>query len=157
MRSQINEAQIVEIGRHFKRFADFLPGDKECCLVHADYDPANILVDCQNGRWSITAILDWEFTFSGSPFHDVANMLRYSHHMPALFEEAFLGSLRTAGMDFPEGWRISTHLLNLLSLLDCLVRCPPDERPNQCKDIRDLIVHSNQWLQQFPGIKITFE
>lgn len=59
VRSQIDEVQIGEIGRHFKRFAEFLPGAKECCLVHADYDPANILVDCQNGRWGITAILDW--------------------------------------------------------------------------------------------------
>lgn len=146
VRSQIDEAQIEEIGRHFERFAEFLPSAEECCLVHADYDPANILVDCQNGRWSITAILDWEFAFSGSPLCDVANMLRYSHHMPEVFEEVFLDSLRATGMEFPEGWRISVHLLNLLSLLDCLVRCPPNERPNQCADICDLIGHINQWL-----------
>ncbi|SCA64185.1 Uncharacterized protein SCG7086_CM_00020 [Chlamydiales bacterium SCGC AG-110-P3] len=146
VRSKIDEAQIGEIGRHFKRFAKFLPGAEECCLVHADYDPANILIDCQNGRWGITAILDWEFAFSGSPLCDVANMLRYSHHMPEAFEEGFLNSLRIAGTELPEGWRISVHLLNLLSLLDCLVRCPPSERPNQCADICDLIGHINQWL-----------
>lgn len=66
--------------------------------------------------------------------------------MPEVFEEAFLESLRGAGMEFPEGWRISVHLLNLLSLLDCLVRCPPNDRPNQCADICDLIEHINEWL-----------
>lgn len=144
--SKISEAQIAKMGRHFDRFGDLLPGDKDCCLVHADYDPANILVDDQSGRWRVSAVLDWEFAFSGSPLCDVANMLRYAHQMPSDFEEAFLGALRVAGMEFPKDWRISVDLLNLLSLLDCLRRCVPDQRPNQCKDICALIAHINERL-----------
>jgi len=94
-----------------------------------------------DGTWKVTGILDWEFSFSGSMLCDVANMLRYAHHMSSQFEEAFLRGLSTGGISLPANWRITVHMLNLLSLLDCLVRSDPEDRPNQCADIRELIIH----------------
>ena len=89
----------------------------------------------------MTGVLDWEFSFSGSVLCDVANMLRYAHQMPAVFEESFLQGLHSGGIHLVGDWRISVHMLNLLSLLDCLVRGDPKNRPNQCTDIRGLIDH----------------
>jgi len=66
-------------------------------------------------------------------------MLRYAHHMPLSYEKSFLSGLEKGGVQLQENWRISIHMLNILSLLDCLVRCPPDIRPNQCGDICELI------------------
>jgi aminoglycoside phosphotransferase (APT) family kinase protein len=129
---------ITKIKLHIDHFKSYIPDDHDNHLVHADFDPANILVDIKNGQWEITGILDWEFSFSGSPLWDVANMLRYAHQMPVQFEESFLKGLKE-GYDLPPDFHISIYLLNLSSLLDCLTRCPYGAQSNQCSDIRALI------------------
>ena len=94
------------------------PDGHEKNLVHADFDPANILVPKVNGRLAISGILDWEFSFSGSTLCDVANMLRYAHHMPKCYEDGFLEGLMSGGYHLPDHWQAKIAMLNLLSLLD---------------------------------------
>jgi hypothetical protein len=118
-----------------------LPGNAEHTLVHGDYDPANILVGKNNGTWHITAVLDWEFAFSGSWLWDVSNMLRYAHEVPAWYETSFLQGLEDAGLQLPDGWRTSIKILTLLSLLDILMRNPADSRPCKQNDIVAIINH----------------
>lgn len=136
---QIGNESIRKIAECLEKYSSLFPGGDQTNLVHADYDPANILVDKIEGQWKITAILDWEFAHSGSTLCDIANMLRYAHHMPPIFEESFLQGLKEKGVELPENWRISIQLLNLLALLDCLIRCVPKESPHRCTDIRELI------------------
>lgn len=138
---QIGPESIRHIKEYHEKYSTLLLDEIQSHLVHADYDPANILVNKIEGQWKITAILDWEFSHSGPTLLDVANMLRYAHHMPPIFEEAFLQGLKQAGVTLPENWSISIHLLNLSALLDCLVRCTPQESPDRCADIRELINH----------------
>ena len=138
---QIGLNNIDNIKKYHEKYSALLLDETKSHLVHADYDPANILVDKVEGQWKITAILDWEFSHSGPTLLDVAIMLRYAHHMPPIFEEAFLQGLKQGGVTLPENWRISIQLLNLSALLDCLVRCTPQESPNRCADIRELIDH----------------
>lgn len=120
---------------------DLFPGINEKHLVHADFDPANILVNQVGNVWKVSGVLDWEFAFSGSTLWDVANMLRYAHKMPTEFQDAFLNGLTNDGITLPENWRITINLLNLLSLLDCLKRSDYKNSPNQCVDICELIEH----------------
>ncbi len=68
-------------------------------------------------------------------------MLRYAHQMPPEFQDAFLKGLAIGGINLPGNWDITTQLLNLVSLLDCLKRSDPKSRPNQCADIYGLISH----------------
>lgn len=110
-------------------------------LVHADFDPANILVSKVNNKWKVAAILDWEFSYSGSWLNDVANMLRYSHHMPNEFESSFLEGLMDNGLKLPNDWQIITNQYNLASLLDSMTRHDLDNCPNIKKDICSLINH----------------
>ena len=117
------------------------PDGHENNLVHADFDPANILVQKINDRVEISGILDWEFSFAGSTLCDVANMLRYAHHMPQSYEESFVKGLHSAGYNLPDNWRSKIAMLNLLSLLDCLQRSDPNNRPKQIADIQQLIEH----------------
>jgi len=125
---------------------DFFPDETAHALVHGDYDPSNILVNKDDeGKWQISGILDWEFAFSGSWLWDVANMLRYAHHMPKIYEESFLQGIESSGLILPEHWRETVSLLNLFSLLDCLKRCPQDSF-RQRKDIVDLISYLFQRL-----------
>ncbi len=136
---ELGQDIITQLRHLLDIHGDLLPDDTWHTLVHADYDPANILVDKATGRWEISGILDWEFAFSGPWLCDVANMLRYAHHMPSVYEESFIKGISDAGLILPNQWRISVTMLNILSLIDCLKHCPPKERPNQCKDICELI------------------
>lgn len=129
---------LNKIDYYLKKLGIFFPDKQEKNLVHADFDPANILVQKMNDTWQLSGILDWEFAFAGSSLCDVANMLRYAHHMPTWFEDSFLQGLVMSGYHLPSYWKISVHLLNLLSLLDCLVHSS-DNRPNQREDIFALI------------------
>jgi aminoglycoside phosphotransferase (APT) family kinase protein len=141
VKAKLGAHDISKIARLLDDNASLFPQGEENHLVHGDFDPANLLVDNINGQWSISAVLDWEFAFAGSPLTDMANMLRYAHQMPSLYQSAFLKGLRKGGVKVPDDWQRRIDLLNLLSLLDCLVRSLPDQRPRQCADILDLIRH----------------
>jgi fructokinase len=118
--------------------ADRARGDSQ--LVHSDYNPKNLLVaraapgpgggrgpGDSGGGWSVTAVLDWEFAFSGSPLHDVGNMLRFTGEIPPAFAAAFTGGFRDAGGDLPPDWREVSRALDLYALADLLTR-PPGHR-----------------------------
>jgi len=137
--SLLSHKVISGIQKAIDQYASLFPTDNEKHLVHGDFDPVNILVDKINGSWSVTGILDWEFAFSGSCLWDVANMLRYAHKMPPEFQNSFIDALEKHGIKLPEHWRTTTHLLNLLSLLDLLKRSDPKDHPHRCADIRELI------------------
>lgn len=118
----------------------YLLNSEESSLVHGDFDPANILVTQDDNGWKVSGVLDWEFAFSGAFLWDVANMLRYAHKMPSGFQDAFMSSL-SHRVQLPTDWRVITHLLNLLSLLDCLKRSDINSKPEQCADICELVNH----------------
>ncbi len=145
---KIGQENISKIDTYFTKYKDLFPDTKDSNLVHGDFDPANILVDQYEREWKITAVLDWEFAFAGSTLQDIANMLRYAHKMPDIFTESFLKGLKAGGINLPPNWQISIHLLNLLSLLDFLIRCIPNECPNQCADIYELIIYIIQKLDE---------
>jgi aminoglycoside phosphotransferase (APT) family kinase protein len=141
VKAVLSKKQREIIDELMQKQGSLLPDGHEKNLVHADFDPANILVQKKHGRLQISGILDWEFSFSGSTLCDVANMLRYAHHMPKCYEEAFLKGLSSGGYHLADNWRAKISMLNLLSLLDCLKRSDPENRPNQISDIHKLIEH----------------
>jgi fructokinase len=91
-------------------------------LVHADYNPKNLLAIRQDGRWSVTAVLDWEFAFSGSPLADIGNMLRPRPDDTAGLAAGFVAGYREAGGELPAGWREISEALDLYALADFLTR-----------------------------------
>jgi aminoglycoside phosphotransferase (APT) family kinase protein len=108
-------------------------------LVHGDFGPSNILVQKRNGRWIIVAILDWEFSFSGSVLSDIANMLRYASHVSPEFEAGFLKGVQEDVANILSDWPVIIRLLNLCSLLDCLARSDVIKTPLRRADIKSLI------------------
>jgi aminoglycoside phosphotransferase (APT) family kinase protein len=91
-------------------------------LVHSDYNPKNLLVARAAGGWTVTAVLDWEFAFSGSPLTDVGNMLRFGGELPDGFAAGFTGGYLAAGGELPDGWREISQALDLYALADFLTR-----------------------------------
>jgi aminoglycoside phosphotransferase (APT) family kinase protein len=96
-------------------------------LVHADYNGKNLLAVRGHGRWSISAVLDWEFAFSGSPLTDIGNMLRFRGELAPGFAGGFIAGYRDAGGPLPERWREISEALDLYALADFLTR-PPGHR-----------------------------
>jgi GrpB-like predicted nucleotidyltransferase (UPF0157 family)/aminoglycoside phosphotransferase (APT) family kinase protein len=141
VKATLPQEQREQIKNIFRVYKNLLPDEAEKNLVHADFDPANILVSEVNGEIEVSGILDWEFSFAGSTLCDVANMLRYAHQMPDEYQNSFLKGLRGSGYELPSSWQITVNLLNIVSLLDCLVRSDSENRPNQIKDIQELIAH----------------
>lgn len=137
--SVLSKEELKKIAQLLKTHETLLPDSRDKNLVHGDFDPSNILVKEIDGAWKISGILDWEFSFSGSPLWDIANMLRYANEMPQVYRNGFLSGLTFGGFKLPENWEIKIHIFNLLSLLDCLKRSNPQNEPNRVSDINKLI------------------
>lgn len=94
--------------------------DNDSHLVHCDFGNRNILVDSVEGRWHVSAILDWEFALSGSPLLDVGNFLRYETSDNPLREPYFSRAFVESGGILPDDWRPITLVLDLTALVECL-------------------------------------
>ncbi|MBX3710051.1 MAG: aminoglycoside phosphotransferase family protein [Gammaproteobacteria bacterium] len=132
--------KLVELNLHL------LPDLDDANLTHSDYDPANIIVKEINGRWKIAAILDWEFSYSGTYLLDMGLMLRYSHKLPKYYEEEFIEGIESNGHQLPTTWKKQAKLMDLLCLLQLTHSNQYSERPNLNRDVVSLITHTvNQW------------
>lgn len=122
------------------RFTVDLVDTTQPCLVHGDFDPANILVKKTEGAWRISALLDFEFAHAGSSLLDIATMLRYGHLMPAVYGEGLLEGLRAHGFTLEASLAASVSLLNCLALIEILARTDPQKSPAQTADIKNLLL-----------------
>jgi aminoglycoside phosphotransferase (APT) family kinase protein len=109
--------RLAETGQ---QFASLAPA--ACRLVHSDFNPKNLLVSPGPDGWTVTAVLDWEFAFSGSPLVDVGNMLRFASELPAGFTDAFVGGFAGAGGELPDNWQQISLAFDLYALADLLTR-----------------------------------
>lgn len=113
-------------------------------LVHSDFKGFNILVRQLDNRWNVSAVLDWEFAFAGSPLVDIGNMLRYSHLHPAIFEQEFINGYREQGRMLPPDWKKIAKLVDLLSLCEFLNSPTPRDALRQ--EVTGLIINTlNHW------------
>lgn len=101
--------------------------DDQARLVHADVNPKNILVTRAGGGWRVAAVLDWEFSFSGCPYGDAANMTRFGDDYPdgftAGFRAGFAGH-QPAGLPLPRDWAYLGNVLDMFALSDLVTRPP---------------------------------
>jgi fructokinase len=96
--------------------------DAQAHLVHGDFNRRNLLVLRVAGRWSVAAVLDWEFAVSGSPLGDLDNFLRYECASRPLAEPHFSAGYLHAGGTLPRDWRRLGQLLGLTALCESLTR-----------------------------------
>jgi aminoglycoside phosphotransferase (APT) family kinase protein len=116
---------LRELARTSAPLADHVAGASQ--LVHADFNPKNLLVSAGPDGWAVAAVLDWEFAFSGSPLIDVGNMLRFGGQVPAAFQASFIAGFQDAGGELPERWREISEALDLYALAEFLTRPPEHE------------------------------
>jgi aminoglycoside phosphotransferase (APT) family kinase protein len=95
-------------------------------LVHGDFSRRNLLVHRVASRWSVAAVLDWEFAVASSPLADVGNFLRYEHPARPRVEPHFSRGYLDAGGRLPPQWWRLAGIVDLIALCERLTR---DELP----------------------------
>jgi aminoglycoside phosphotransferase (APT) family kinase protein len=100
--------------------------DDQARLVHADANSKNILVTRAAGGWQVNAVLDWEFSFSGCPYADAANMTRFADDCPGGFAEGFRDGFwdHSAGLPRDRDWAYLGNVLDMFALSDLVTRPP---------------------------------
>jgi aminoglycoside phosphotransferase (APT) family kinase protein len=99
--------------------------DDQARLAHADLNPKNILVTHAEDGWRVDAVLDWEFSYSSSPYGDAANMARFADDYPAPFLAGFLesfGAHQPTDLPPPPDWLYLGRLLDMFALSDLVTR-----------------------------------
>jgi aminoglycoside phosphotransferase (APT) family kinase protein len=87
-------------------------------LVHADFNPKNLLVDPATG--GVTGVLDWEFAFAGAPLADLGNLLRFE--ADPVFAGAAAGTYVDRAPDVPSDWLEVARALDLFAVIDLAAR-----------------------------------
>jgi Ser/Thr protein kinase RdoA (MazF antagonist) len=102
-------------------YASELAGlDDTRSLVHGDFGKRNVIVRQIAGTWSVAAVLDWEFAFSGSPLADIGHFLRYERKSRPVAEPHFSTGYLHAGGKLPERWRRLARIVDLIALCESL-------------------------------------
>jgi aminoglycoside phosphotransferase (APT) family kinase protein len=94
-------------------------------LVHADVNPKNILVSRPGpgDGWRVDAVLDWEFSYSGCPYADAANMARFGAGYPAGFLDGFAAGFADRLPEQPAGnWAHLGRVLDMFALSELMTR-----------------------------------
>jgi aminoglycoside phosphotransferase (APT) family kinase protein len=105
--------------RHAERLAA-LSGETH--LVHGDFSRRNVLLRPNAGRWTVAAVLDWEFAVSGCPLADLSSFLRYERAARPLAEPHFSAGYQRAGGVLPPDWRALARLIDLTAICESLTR-----------------------------------
>jgi aminoglycoside phosphotransferase (APT) family kinase protein len=121
--------------------------DNEARLVHGDFGKRNLLVREIAGRWSVAAVLDWEFAVSGCPLADLGHFLRYERASVPLAEPYFSDGYLNAGGRLPQNWRQLARLLDLTALCESLTHDDlPDEVTGELVELVGATVENRDHL-----------
>jgi aminoglycoside phosphotransferase (APT) family kinase protein len=93
---------------------------RETRLVHGDFNARNLVVRLASGRWSVAAVVDWEFAVASTPLADIGNFLRYERAARHLMEPHFSEGYRRAGGDLASDWRARARWTDLLAICESL-------------------------------------
>jgi hypothetical protein len=75
----------------------------------------------------VDAVLDWEFSFSGCPYADAANMTRFSDDYPPHFTAGLCSGFsryQPEGLPRVSDWPYLGHVLDMFALSDLVTRPP---------------------------------
>jgi aminoglycoside phosphotransferase (APT) family kinase protein len=99
--------------------------DQQTRLVHADVNPKNLLVTHTGSGWRVDAVLDWEFSYSGCPYGDAANMTRFGATYPDEFRDGFRSGFadnQPGDLPLAGNWSYLGRVLDMFALSDLVTR-----------------------------------
>ncbi len=95
----------------------------------------------------MTAVLDWEWSHSGTPLHDFGNILRDRGGWPTDdFREALVAAHEEVAGPLPDRWELKSDLLEFTSALEFLNQEAdrPGHQASAAKRIREAL---NRWTR----------
>lgn len=114
---------------------DALPETRS--LVHGDFIGKNILLRKIDAEWQVSAVLDWEFAYAGSPLGDLATMIGFHGVLSKPFYDGLLSGFKAGGGLLPPGWIRAARLIDLLALCTSM-NMDPDGRVNWDGTIQEI-------------------
>ncbi|UCH98568.1 MAG: aminoglycoside phosphotransferase family protein [Candidatus Aminicenantes bacterium] len=99
--------------------------DAQSQLVHGDFNPGNILI--HDGE--VSGVLDWEFSFAGTPYIDIGNLLR---NLDEHYHADIYTGLAAGGMNLPQDWKKRAQMADLSSHLEFLTSNRADAFKRKC-------------------------
>lgn len=115
---------------------------EEPVLVHSDFNGLNILVRNDLAGCPVSAVLDWEFSFSWNRYVDIGNMLRYEEK-GSVIETHFIQAYQQQSGLLHKKWRLLSKLEDLVALCDMLNSSTP-ATPRRMSDLRNLVARTVQ-------------
>ena len=147
--SHIGEKEAKRIYNFAAEHASLLDDiGQQNSLVHSDFNPLNLLVDNNS---EVTAVLDWEYAFSGTPLIDIGNLVRYEDVKTSDRIGSLIHSYQEYGGTLPSQWLKKAKLLDLTALCDLLNR--PECGEVRLKDLKELIERTIRQWNTFDDIK----
>ncbi len=89
-------------------------------LVHADFNPTNMLAGGAGSGAHVGCVLDWEFAHAGTTMMDFGNLLRVHRKLPGAFVDGFLSGYQSLAGPLPRDWRARSLLIDLTAHLEFL-------------------------------------
>jgi aminoglycoside phosphotransferase (APT) family kinase protein len=127
-RGRIENAEAFRLRKFIESNAGIVaPIRHDRRLTHSDFNQKNILVSKVDGAPRVSAILDWEFAFSGSPVMDLGNFFRFERELPEGYLPALVDGYQAAGGRLPDDWRRIARFLDLINLIMFLAN--EEDRP----------------------------
>lgn len=117
--------------------------DDQARLAHADMNPKNLLVSRVGSGWRVDAVLDWEFSFSGCPYGDAANMARFAADYPPGFVDGFLSAFaqhQPSDLPLADDWLYLGRVLDMFALSDMATRAAGHQVADQAAEVIKLWV-----------------
>lgn len=117
--------------------------DEQARLAHADMNPKNLLVSRIGSGWRVDAVLDWEFSFSGCPYGDAANMARFASDYPPGFADGFLSAFaehQPSDLPLAGDWLYLGRVLDMFALSDLATRAGGHQVADQAAEVIKLWV-----------------
>jgi len=99
--------------------------ETHACLVHGDFNPGNILINNN----TVSAILDWEYCHSGTPYMDLGNLLR---HTPPGYHRDIELAISAGKNGLIEDWVRRSKMVDLTSHLEFLTSGRSDDFKRKC-------------------------
>lgn len=129
LKGRIHKSLIEQLLEYFDRESAVLSDwNAQPCLTHCDFGGSNILInEIDDQRLQVSAVLDFEFAFSGAPYFDFGNLLRNPLGNRPEFVAALAAAYQLHGGVLPNQWRKISVLADLSAWVEFLTRPDPGD------------------------------
>ncbi|MEJ2754616.1 MAG: phosphotransferase [Gammaproteobacteria bacterium] len=129
LRERLGDKNCALLENCITEHQHLLEAPRQPVLCHGDFNQKNILItkNGSNKRYTVTAILDWEYALAGSAVMDIGNLFRYADRSDTIHPGFFASAYKEAKGHLSPHWQDQSRFTDLLAL--CAFLISPEQRP----------------------------